>query len=93
MSHHGAENPSGAPENLVYRVARLADHLAVGPLGELGVRVEARGEAVLLTGTGPSAQCRDDILRAARDELAGFPVYSDLLIADAASPDHAEELA
>ncbi|MFG2127403.1 BON domain-containing protein [Streptomyces sp. NPDC048751] len=93
MSHHGAENPSGAPENLVYRVAHLADHLAAGPLGELGVRVEARGEAVLLTGTVPSAQCRDDILRAARDELAGFPVYSDLLVADAASPDHAEELA
>ncbi|MFD0395691.1 BON domain-containing protein [Streptomyces nogalater] len=51
-----------------------------------------RGDVVLLTGTVPSTQCRDDILRMAREELAGHPVHSDLLIAGTSSPDHGEDL-
>ncbi|MEV0222590.1 BON domain-containing protein [Streptomyces sp. NPDC050704] len=94
MSHRDTEHTPVVPAagNLDYRVAHLADHLAAGPLGELGVRVEIRGEAVLLTGTVPSAQCRDDVLRLARAELAGHPVHSDVLVADNSSPDRAEDL-
>ncbi|WP_282700605.1 BON domain-containing protein [Streptomyces sp. CC219B] len=79
-------------QNLDYRVAHLTDHLAEGPLAELGVRIEIRGEAVLLTGTVPSVQCRDVVLRTARAELAGHPVHCDIAVADPSAPDHAEEL-
>ncbi|MFI0805995.1 BON domain-containing protein [Streptomyces echinatus] len=84
--------PPPAEGNLDYLVAHLADHLASSDLGELGVRLELRGDAVLLTGTVPSTQCRDHILRMAREELAGHPVHSDLLIAGSSSPDHGEDL-
>lgn len=80
-------------QNIEYRVAHLRDRLTQGEAAEQGVRVEARGPAVLLTGTVPSAQCRDQILRAAEEELAGFPIHSDIVIAETDSPDHAEELA
>ncbi|MEU7423375.1 MULTISPECIES: BON domain-containing protein [unclassified Streptomyces] len=80
------------PANLDYRVAHLCEHLASGPLGELGVRLETHGDAVLLTGTVPSAQCRDEILRTVREELAGHPVHCDLLVAGTSSPDHGEDL-
>ncbi|MGW7379166.1 BON domain-containing protein [Streptomyces sp. NPDC054794] len=94
MSGHGAQ-PSGALEagSPEYRVAHFAERLAEGHCGELGVRAEARAGAVLLTGTVPSAQCRDDILRTAREELAGLPVHCDIVVADTTPPDHAEELA
>ncbi|MFY4723108.1 BON domain-containing protein [Streptomyces sp. LaBMicrA B280] len=77
---------------LDYRVAHLAERLAAGDLGELGVRLELRGDTVLLTGTVPSARCRDEILAAAREELAPHPLHSDLLVADTSSPDHGEDL-
>ncbi|AOR30193.1 hypothetical protein BFF78_03155 [Streptomyces fodineus] len=84
--------PASAAGNLDYRVAHLAERLAAGPLGELGVRLELRGEAVLLTGTVSSTQCRDDILRLAREELAGHPVHCDIMVAGTSSPDHGEDL-
>jgi hypothetical protein len=95
MTTHGSQHPGGGePEqNLDYRIAHLQDRLASGDLGELGVRVEARGQAVLLTGTVPSAPCRDEILRTVQEELAGVPVHSDLVVTETSSPDHAEELA
>jgi hypothetical protein len=94
MTRYGAESApgTGGAENLDYRVAHLCDRLAAGPLGELGVRVEVRGEAVLLTGTVPTAQCRDDVLRIARESLEGTRVHCDLVVADTSAPDHAEEL-
>ncbi|WP_369194255.1 BON domain-containing protein [Streptomyces djakartensis] len=94
MSTHGSQDAGGTapPDNLDYRIAHLQDRLASGDLGELGVRVEARGHTVLLTGTVPSAPCRDEILRTVHEELAGFPVHSDLVVTEASSPDHAEEL-
>ncbi|MBT2423352.1 BON domain-containing protein [Streptomyces sp. ISL-22] len=93
MSRYGAHPAPGAGgASLDYRVAHLADHLAAGDLGELGVRIEIRGEAVLLTGTVPSAQCRDDVLRMARQELPGTLVHSDIMVADTSAPDHAEEV-
>ncbi|WP_133917803.1 BON domain-containing protein [Streptomyces sp. NBC_00582] len=78
--------------NLEYRVAHVAERLAVGPCGELGVRAEIRGGSVLLTGTVPSAGCRDDIRRIAGEELADVPVHCDIAVAGTAPPDHPEEL-
>ncbi|MGW3359807.1 hypothetical protein ACWDFL_31040 [Streptomyces bungoensis] len=94
MTDHDAARPPGpvAADNLDYRVAHLAERLAAGPLGELGVRLVPHGEAVLLTGTVPSTQCRDEILGMAREELAGHPVHCDILVAGTSSPDHGEDL-
>jgi hypothetical protein len=94
MTQYGAQpapGTGGAP-NLDYRVAHLSDRLAAGELGELGVRAEIRGQAVLLTGTVPSAECRDDVLHIAREALEGTLVHCDLVVADTSAPDHAEEL-
>ncbi|MFD3663711.1 hypothetical protein ACFWVF_24545 [Streptomyces sp. NPDC058659] len=75
-----------------YRIARFRDRLARGHAAELGVRVEMRGAAVLLTGTLPTADRRDEILRIAGAELAGIPVRADLLVACTDPPDRPEEL-
>ncbi|MGW4317740.1 BON domain-containing protein [Streptomyces sp. NPDC004684] len=100
MNHHGQEQAPGTPAagndagtNLEYRVAHLRERIAGGPLGELGVRLEVRGETVLLTGTVPSAQCRDDICGLVAGELTGRQVHCDIVVADATTPDHAEDLA
>ncbi|WP_369142577.1 hypothetical protein [Streptomyces sp. R44] len=75
-----------------YRIARFRDRLAREDVAELGVRVEVRGAAVLLTGTLPTADRRDEVLRIADAELIGMPVHADLLIACADPPDRPEEL-
>ncbi|MFD0077833.1 hypothetical protein ACFVIY_35930 [Streptomyces sp. NPDC127166] len=75
-----------------YRIARFRDRLAREDVAELGVRGEVRGEAILLTGTLPTAGRRDEILRLADAELAGIPVRADLLVACADPPDRPEEL-
>ncbi|MEV5969599.1 BON domain-containing protein [Streptomyces sp. NPDC051921] len=75
-----------------YRIARLRERLASGGTAELGVQVEHRGGAVLLTGTVPTAALRDEILRLAHDELSGLTVRPDLAVACADAPDRWEEL-
>ncbi|MER7489221.1 BON domain-containing protein [Streptomyces sp. NPDC126497] len=81
--------PTASPE---YRIAHLQDRLASGELGELGVRVEVRGGSVLVTGTVPSAHCREEVLGTVRGELTGLEVHCDIVVSETASPDHAEEL-
>ncbi|MFJ7070245.1 BON domain-containing protein [Streptomyces sp. NPDC101115] len=85
------EQHAGAHED-EYRIARLRERLAGDDLAELGIQVEQRGGAVLLTGTVPTATHRDEILRLARDELAGLTVRVDLEVACADPPDRWEEL-
>lgn len=94
MSTHDAGSPAGprAAPSPEYRVAHLQDRLASGELGELGVRAEVRGGTVLVTGTVPSARCREDVLSAVREELAGLEVHCDIVVSEPSSPDHAEEL-
>lgn len=89
----GAGGPADGPRNLDYLVAHLHERLARGPLGELGVRAEVHGDAVLVGGTVPSAHCRDEIERLARETLAGHPVHCDLVVAGPSTPGEAEELA
>jgi hypothetical protein len=83
---------AGTGENVEYRVAHLRDRLAAEELGELGVRAEVRAGAVAVTGTVPSARCRDTLLRVVGEELAGLTVHSDIVVAETARPDRAEEL-
>jgi hypothetical protein len=100
MSETGAGRAHGAghapatenTENVEYRVAHLRDRLAAEELGELGVRAEVRAGAVVVTGTVPSTQCRETLLRTVREELAGISVHTDVVVADTTSPDHAEDL-
>ncbi|MFF8034667.1 MULTISPECIES: BON domain-containing protein [unclassified Streptomyces] len=94
MKTHDAASTGGtaAGRTTEYRVAHLQDRLASGELGELGVRVEVRGGSVLVTGTVPSAGCREDVLSTVRGELAGLEVHCDIVISEPSSPDHAEEL-
>ncbi|MFF9912701.1 BON domain-containing protein [Streptomyces sp. NPDC013457] len=75
-----------------YRIARLRERLAGGDTAELGVRIEMRGGAVLLSGTLPTADHREEILRIADSELAGMPVLADLGVASAEPPDGHEDL-
>ncbi|MET7756713.1 BON domain-containing protein [Streptomyces sp. NPDC005389] len=81
-----------ATHELVYRLARLRDRLAGDDVAELGVRVELRGDAVLLSGTVATAARRDEILRLARTELAGLTVLDDLASASRDAPERMEEL-
>ncbi|MEU0226922.1 BON domain-containing protein [Streptomyces sp. NPDC006284] len=94
VAHQGPAASGTAPAagNVEYRVAHLHDRLAAEELGELGVRAEIRAGAIALTGTVPSAQCRESVLRVAREELAGLTVHADLVVAETSRPDHAEEL-
>ncbi|MEU2260911.1 BON domain-containing protein [Streptomyces sp. NPDC019645] len=76
-----------------YRVARIRERLAGDDIAELGVRVEERGGAVVLTGTVSTPEQRDGVLRAVADELGGdTPLRSDLVVASTAAPDAHEDL-
>jgi hypothetical protein len=88
----GAGSAGQAAENVEYRVAHLHDRLAAEDRGELGVRAEMRAGAVVVTGTVPSEQCRETLLRTVREELDGLAVHTDVVVAETASPDHAEDL-
>ncbi|MFJ6071270.1 BON domain-containing protein [Streptomyces sp. NPDC093065] len=88
----GSPDTRETPENAEYRVAHLQERLAAEELGELGVRAEIRAGTVAVTGTVPSARCRETVLRVAREELAGLTVHTDVVVAGTARPDHAEEL-
>ncbi|MEV0638312.1 hypothetical protein AB0I77_25885 [Streptomyces sp. NPDC050619] len=88
----GAGHADRGAENVEYRVAHLRDRLAAEELGELGVRAEIRAGAIVVTGTVPSAQCRETVLRTVHQELAGLAVHTDIVVAETDLPDHAEEL-
>jgi hypothetical protein len=90
--HAGAGGTARPEENVEYRVAHLRDRLAAEELGELGVRAEIRAGAVVVTGTVPSAQCRETLLRTVDEALAGLAVHTDVVVAENTSPNHAEEL-
>ncbi|MFC9794617.1 hypothetical protein [Streptomyces sp. NPDC057695] len=79
-------------EEYEYRVARFRERLTRGEVAELGVRIEVRGEILLLTGTLPTADRREEILRIAEAELTGIPFREALVVAGAEPPDHHEEL-
>ncbi|WP_432044195.1 BON domain-containing protein [Streptomyces cadmiisoli] len=75
-----------------YFIEHLRRRLAGDEVAELGVRVEERGGAVVVSGTVSDAVSRDAIMRIAEEESDGSPVLCELRITSAAAPDHAEEL-
>ncbi|MCS0638477.1 hypothetical protein NX801_23025 [Streptomyces sp. LP05-1] len=75
-----------------YRIAHLRDRLASEDIAELGIRIEQRGAGVMLYGSVSSSACRDEILRIAREELAGLELREDLTVVRADAPDRSEEL-
>ncbi|WP_328483931.1 BON domain-containing protein [Streptomyces sp. NBC_00377] len=84
--------PATEPTNIEYRIASLEERLAARGLGELGMRVEAHGATVTVRGTVPTAQCREELLSAVHEELAGLAVHTDILIAEVTPPGSPEEL-
>ncbi|MDX3525622.1 hypothetical protein P1P75_04035 [Streptomyces sp. ID05-39B] len=88
----GHAGDAGDAGNIEYRVAHLHDRLAAEELAELGVRAEVRAGSVVVTGTVPSAECRETLLWTVHEELAGLAVHTDVQVAETASPDHAEDL-
>ncbi|MFG2650406.1 hypothetical protein [Streptomyces sp. NPDC048436] len=76
-----------------YRIAHLKERLAAEALGELGIRIEARGPSVMAAGTVPTAHCREELLRTVNEELDGLTVHFDIVVAESTAPDHPEELA
>ena len=75
-----------------YRIARLQRRLAEGGIAELGVRIESRGGAVLVSGTVPTVTCRDELMEAVAEELEGLTVRTDIVLVDDTAPDHPEVL-
>ncbi|MGW1673985.1 BON domain-containing protein [Streptomyces sp. NPDC002324] len=74
-----------------YRIAHLEERLARSDLAELGMRIEARGDAVHITGTASTAADRDTVLRIAAEELPGVALRADIALADVTAPDHRPE--
>ncbi|MFI5963133.1 BON domain-containing protein [Streptomyces asoensis] len=96
MSEYDTASP-GTPRasddtNIEYRIASLEERLAARGLGELGMRVDAHGATVTVRGTVPTAQCREELLGAVHEELAGLAVHTDILVAEVTPPGAAEEL-
>ncbi|MFF9779920.1 BON domain-containing protein [Streptomyces sp. NPDC013978] len=99
-THHAPQPPADAPTHHTahppahteYRIAHLEERLARSDLAELGMRIEARGDAVHITGTASTAADREAILRLAAEELPGVPVRADIALADVTAPDRPEEL-
>ncbi|TXS57967.1 hypothetical protein EAO77_16715 [Streptomyces sp. t39] len=79
-------------QEIEYRIGHLQNRLAADGLAELGMRIETHGASVTIRGTVPTAGCRDELLRAAHEELAGLEVHTDIQITEATPPGAAEEL-
>ncbi|MGW0845940.1 BON domain-containing protein [Streptomyces sp. NPDC002787] len=91
--HTGPAFRAGHPAaHTEYRIAHLEERLARSDLAELGMRIEARGDAVHITGTASTAADRETILRIAAQELPGVPLRADIALADVTAPGRSEEL-
>jgi hypothetical protein len=66
-----------------YRIERLRHRLAHGETAELGLRIEARANAVIVSGTVATGECREEIVQLVAQELAGLPVRLDVTVAPA----------
>lgn len=88
---NGPEGGTARPAHTEYRIAHLEERLARSDLAELGMRIEARGDAVHITGTVSSTADREAVLRLAAAELPGVAVRADIALADVTAPDHRPE--
>ncbi|WP_031506151.1 BON domain-containing protein [Streptomyces megasporus] len=86
-------DPAEGAVAIEYRIGHLQERLVHEEIAEQGMRIEARGDTVVVTGTAPTTECRETIERVVREELAGVPVRTDIVVADSTAPDRSEELA
>ncbi|KIF07175.1 hypothetical protein PL81_03535 [Streptomyces sp. RSD-27] len=75
-----------------YRAQHLRDRLAREEVAELGVRVELRGQTVLVWGPVSSPDCRETVLRMAAESLAPLTWHHDLTVVSTRPPDSEEDL-
>jgi hypothetical protein len=75
-----------------YRIERLRHRLAQDDPGELGLHIEARGDAVVVSGIVPDAECRTTIMRLVAEELDGLTVHTDIAAAQGDAAPIPEEL-
>ncbi|GHE46134.1 hypothetical protein CP980_34705 [Streptomyces vinaceus] len=75
-----------------YRAQHLRDLLAQEDIAELGVRVELRGQAVMVWGAVSSPGCRETVLRMAAEALDPLVWHHDLTVVSARPPDRGEDL-
>ncbi|MEV7617436.1 BON domain-containing protein [Streptomyces sp. NPDC089799] len=83
--HHSATTPE-------YQAQHLRERLAHDDIAELGVRVEVRGDTVLVWGPVSTLRCRETVLRIAGEVLPPLPWRHDLTVVSARPPDHGEDL-
>ncbi|WP_030716241.1 hypothetical protein [Streptomyces sp. NRRL F-2580] len=79
-------------EPVEYRIERLRRRLAAADIAELGVRLELRGNTVVLSGTVGSPECLATVREIAEAELAGVPLLTDLVVGHTDPPEHSEVL-
>ena len=79
-------------DDMQYRIERLRHRLAQDDPGELGLRIETRGGAVVVSGTVPDGECREAIMRLVAEELHGLRVHADIIAAQMDAAPVAEEL-
>ncbi|MEV7420035.1 hypothetical protein [Streptomyces sp. NPDC089919] len=79
-------------ELVEYRIERLLQRLTGDAIAELGVRVDLRGDTVLLSGTVSTVQCLELVRSIAETELAGIPLITDLVVGHCGPLDHSEVL-
>jgi hypothetical protein len=75
-----------------YRIERLRQRLALDDPGELGLRFEVRGAAVIVRGIVPDADCLETVMRLLAEELDGLTVHTDISAAHVEALPVPEEL-
>ncbi|MFB7668237.1 hypothetical protein ACFC1R_30680 [Kitasatospora sp. NPDC056138] len=82
-----------APEQLTeYRIGRLQRRLAEGGTAELGVRLEAHGDTIVVTAVVSTSACRDELLAVIADELPDSPVHTDVTVVASTAPGCSEAI-
>ncbi|MYS24886.1 hypothetical protein GTW78_33505 [Streptomyces sp. SID4948] len=84
--------PPGAEGHAEYRIAHLHQRLVDEGAADLGLRVEDRGGTVIISGSVPTAESRQTVLRVAAEVLAGLDRQVDVTVAELTAPDRAERL-
>lgn len=67
-------------------MAHIRGRLTNGAFAELGVRFETHGDTVMISGTGPSKECRAEVLRIAHEELGRLSLHGDVQVVHAQVP-------
>lgn len=93
MERSGDPTGAGARPDNEYRVAHLQERLARGEAAELGMRIDVRGDTLVISGTVPTAEHREKILRLVTEELPDVRVRADITVADVSAPERPEDMA